>query len=525
MKIQNLLVYSLIVGMFVITGCADEVSPTTGWNYNDSDNGGFEKYDDFYEQETGPGLVLVEGGSFMMGGVQEDFMYDWNNLARKVTVSSFYMDETEVRNIDYREYLYWIKRVFPLSENPYVYWKALPDTLVWRKKLAYNEPYVQHYLRHPAYQNYPVVGVDWLQASDYCIWRTDRVNEQILIREGVLNQNPDQAGQENFNVESYMQGLYEGSVKQNLNDYNPNSEERIVREEDGILLPKYRLPTEAEWEFAALALIGNSVDERIYERKIYPWNGHQLRNPEVNNRGKMMANFTRGRGDQMGVAGRLNDGADVTAPVLSYWPNDYGLYCMAGNVNEWVLDVYRELSFTDVDEFRPFRGTVFEKYQLGPEGQGSFAERDSLGRMQKESVTPQDAFGRMNYRKADNINYKDGDKVSSVAFSENIDTTTEQGKMKMNQSNLMYQQQNLDWENDYVTYEEDGRDEKQDQLYAAEGWYTLVNDHSRVYKGGSWRDRAYYLSPGSRRFLDEKKAKDDLGFRCAMTRVGSPSSF
>ncbi|MFW5851313.1 MAG: SUMF1/EgtB/PvdO family nonheme iron enzyme, partial [Bacteroidota bacterium] len=98
MKIQNLLVYSLIVGMFVITGCADEVSSTTGWNYNDSDNGGFQKYDDFYEQETGPGLVLVEGGSFMMGGVQEDFMYDWNNLARKVTVSSFYMDETEVRN-------------------------------------------------------------------------------------------------------------------------------------------------------------------------------------------------------------------------------------------------------------------------------------------------------------------------------------------------------------------------------------------------------------------------------------------
>jgi gliding motility-associated lipoprotein GldJ len=237
-----------------------------------------------------------------------------------------------------------------------------------------------------------------------------------------------------------------------------------------------------------------------------------------------MANFTRGRGDQMGVAGRLNDGADVTAPVLSYWPNDYGLYCMAGNVNEWVLDVYRELSFSDVDEFRPFRGNVYEKYKLGPEGQGSFAERDSLGRMQKEPITPQDAFGRMNYRQADNINYKDGDKVSSVAFSEEVDTTTEQGKMRMNQSNLMYQQQNLDWENDYVTYE-DGRDEKHDQLYAAEGWYTLVNDHSRVYKGGSWRDRAYYLSPGSRRFLDEKKAKADLGFRCAMTRVGSPSSF
>jgi sulfatase modifying factor 1 len=511
MKIQNLLVYSLLAGIFILGSCADEVSPTTGWNYNDSDNGGFQKYDDYYEQETGPGLVLVEGGSYMMGGVQQDVMYDWNNLARKVTVSSFYMDETEVRNMDYREYLYWIKRVF--AENPYVYWKALPDTLVWRSRLGYNEPYVQHYLRHPAYQNYPVVGVSWLQANDYCIWRTDRVNEWILIREGVLEQNPDQVGVENFNVETYMNGLYEGNVQQNLQDYNPSgSGERIVREEDGIILPKYRLPTESEWEFAALSIIGNSVDERIYERKIYPWNGHQLRNPGVNERGRMMANYTRGRGDQMGVAGRLNDMADITAPVLSYWPNDYGLYCMAGNVNEWVLDVFRPVSFGDVDEFRPFRGNVYDKYMYGDEGRGSFAERDTLGRMQKEFVTPEDAYGRMNYRQADNINYLDGDQLSSVDYNEPIDTTTDVGKMRMNQSNLMYQQKNLNFDD-------------KEQLYNESGWYTLVNDHTRVYKGGSWKDRAYYLSPGSRRFLDEKKALDDLGFRCAMTRVGSPSSF
>ena len=66
---------------------------------------------------------------------------------------------------------------------------------------------------------------------------------------------------------------------------------------------------------------------------------------------------------------------------------------------------------------------------------------------------------------------------------------------------------------------------KKEDLYTEAGWYTLVNDHTRVYKGGSWKDRAYYLAAGSRRFLDETKAQDDLGFRCAMTRVGSPSSF
>ncbi len=512
MKIQNLLVYSFLAGIFLLSSCADEVSTTTGWNYNDSDNGGFQKYDDFYEQETGPGLVLVEGGSLIMGGVQQDVMYDWNNIARKVSVSSFYMDETEVRNMDYREYLYWIERVF--AENPYVFWNALPDTLVWRSKLAYNEPYIQHYLRHPSYQNYPVVGVNWLQANDYCIWRTDRVNEQILIREGILEVNPDQVGEDNFNVESYMNGLYEGAVRQNLYDYNPNSEERIVREEDGIILPKYRLPTEAEWEFAALAVIGNSIDERIYERKIYPWNGHQMRNANVNDRGKMMANYTRGRGDQMGVAGRLNDMADITGPVLSYWPNDYGLYCMAGNVNEWVLDVYRPVTSADVDEFRPFRGNVYDKFTAGdsPDERNNYAEKDSLGRMQKVAVTPEDAYGRMNYRSSDNINYMDGDQQSSIDYSASVDTSTTEGKMRMNQSNLMYQQNNMDYSN-------------AEQLYSESGWYTLVNDHSRVYKGGSWKDRAYYLSPGSRRFLDEKKALSDLGFRCAMTRVGSPSSY
>ncbi|MDR2963775.1 MAG: gliding motility lipoprotein GldJ [Bacteroidales bacterium] len=504
MSNKKFFLYSLVASIVVLGACSKQVSNSTGWNYNDSRNGGFQKYDDYYEQETGPGLVLVEGGSFMMGQVQQDVMYDWNNMSRKVSVSSFYMDETEVRNLDYREYLHWISRVF--SENRAVYWAALPDTLVWRNKLAYNEPMVEHYFRHPAYQNYPVVGVSWLQASDYCIWRTDRVNERILIREGILNENIDQSGIENFNTEAYLNGLYEGSVRANVQDFNPNNSEgtRPVRMEDGILLPKYRLPTEAEWEFAALALIGNSIDERIYERRIFPWNGHYTRNPAVKQRGKMMANFTRGRGDQMGVAGRLNDAADITAPVLSYWPNDYGLYCMAGNVNEWVLDVYRSYSFDDVNEFRPFRGNVFTKFELGEEGQGTFAERDSLGRMVRVPITTEDGFGRTNYRQADNINYLDGDRQSTINYQDELaeDATEVAG------STLMYQQRDTP-----------------EELYAAEGWFTLVNDHSRVYKGGGWKDRAYYLSPGSRRFLDERKAADDLGFRCAMTRVGKPTAY
>ena len=135
------------------------VSSTTGWEYNNPDNGGFEVAVGV-DQKTGPGLVLIEGGVFRMGRVQQDVMFDWNNTPRTVTVSSFYMDETELKNVDYREYLYWLRRVY--KSYPEVYRKALPDTLVWRSPTGFNDSYVQYYFRHPAYNNYPVVGVNWV---------------------------------------------------------------------------------------------------------------------------------------------------------------------------------------------------------------------------------------------------------------------------------------------------------------------------------------------------------------------------
>ena len=210
------------------------VSSTTGWKYNDPDNGGFEVALGA-EQKTGPGLVLIEGGRFTMGRVEQDVMFDWNNIPRTVTVSSFYMDETEVRNVDYREYLFWIKRVY--KDYPEVFRRALPDTLVWRSPMGFNDPYVQYYFRHPSYNNYPVVGVSWVKANDYCLWRTDRVNEQLLIDEGELNPDPNQLNEKNFNTEAYLAGQYEGVVNQLRESLNPNQTERRTNFEDGLLLP------------------------------------------------------------------------------------------------------------------------------------------------------------------------------------------------------------------------------------------------------------------------------------------------
>ncbi len=107
----------VLISVLLFTSCIfkkkgdSNVSTSTGWEYNNPDNGGFEVTLGA-EQKTGPGLVLIEGGRFTMGQVQQDVMFDWNNKPRTVTVSSFYMDETEVKNIDYREYLFWLRRVY-----------------------------------------------------------------------------------------------------------------------------------------------------------------------------------------------------------------------------------------------------------------------------------------------------------------------------------------------------------------------------------------------------------------------------
>ena len=510
-KIKLLPILLTIVFFFASCGGGDDISKsgksstTTGWEYNDPDWGGFEVVPD-YEQETGPGLVFIQGGSFTMGRVEQDVMYDWNNVPRKVTLTSFYMDETEVRNVDYREYLYWTQRVFASMRD--VYLNALPDTLVWLDPLAYNDPYVEYYFRHPAYNEYPIVGVSWRQATDYAMWRTDRVNEKILIDEGVLLQDPaGQQGKENFNSEAYMAGQYIGLVGENLPSMrptnaasgggdastDPSGEGRHVMMEDGMLLPRYRLPTEAEWEFAALGLIEETYDERLWERRIYPWNGASLRNDNPRYLGQFRANFVRGNGDYMGMAGNLNDEAAITAPVYSFWPNGYGLYCMAGNVNEWVQDIYRPLSFEDVSGFRPFRGNVFQTLERDP-NTGEIVEKDEMGRLKKRELNAGDVREyTQNYRKADYRDKDDGDYYSNLysgteGIADTFTTRTEQ----------MYSQETED-----VT--------------------SLINNRARVYKGGSWKDRAYWMSPGGRRFLDEEAARDDLGFRCAMTKVGSQS--
>jgi gliding motility-associated lipoprotein GldJ len=455
-----------------------ETSRTTGWEYNAEATGNIPNISG-YEQETGPGLAFVQGGTFTMGRVEQDVMYRNDNFPRRVTVASFYMDETEVSNQDYREFTHWVARVYPGDVQKE---KAItPDSTVWRAKLAYNEPYVNNYFRHPAYSDYPVVGVTWEQADAYCAWRTDRVNEQILVDKQILAHDNTQTGQNVYTTKTYLAGIFEGSTGDKPIE-NPDGTTRKPKWEDGILMPNYRLPTEAEWEYAAYGLIGNTDGELLTDRKIYPWNGSYLREDGKKEKGRMKANFVRGRGDMMGMAGALNDNADISAPVFSYEPNDNGLYCMAGNVNEWVSDVYRPMSLNDIEEFNPYRGNVITEYRRDANGQ---LLRNEYGELVKDTIA------NLDFR-----NVRDGDTNSQIVEGDNWNEA--QG----NKTDGMYIKDNRPG-----------------------AFSSLISDEVRVYKGGSWQDRPYWLVPGTRRYLEQTKGQKDLGFRCAMTRVGSPNGF
>lgn len=516
----------------------------TGWSSKDKENAGFAGDSNYKGQEAPPGMVLVEGGSFTMGHVQDDVMFDWNTTPNKQQVRSFYMDETEVTNAEYLFYLDWMEKVFPPNNPNYehIYASAIPDTLVWRDVLGFNELLSENYLRHPAYADYPVIGVSWLQASQYCKWRTDRVNEKILMDRGVLNpiynlDSLEVQGQNNFNTEAYLEspfklfsgdstvynkGLPELKAKKKGGDKPAKGEfsGRQVKVSDGILTAKFRLPTEVEWEYAAKSVVEDREYNNIRGRKKYAWDGKYTRNKSKNFKGDQLANFKQGKGDYSGVAGWSNDGADITMKVKSYEPNAFGLYDMSGNVAEWVADVYRPIIDNDANDFNYFRGNIFTKKMIDAEGQVVIAEDNSIkydtlengkiiasalpGSVNYVPITKRDAYMRENYDEAYKVDVEDGDLGSTKYYAKDED--------ELDVKPRMY--------NAPETPKEIGESGLLIQQYDTKERTTLISDKTRVFKGGSWRDRAYWLDPSQRRFLPEYMATNYIGFRCVTDRIG-----
>ena len=545
---RNVLKISLVtISVLALASCSkstSDKSTLTGLPFNDAKYGNYIRGNETAGQEVPLGMVAVEGGSFTMGQVQDDVMFDWNTTPKKMHIRSFYMDETEVTNSEYFLYVQNIKDVFPPSEEKYkhIYNSVLPDTLVWRKSLGNTDILSENYLRHPAYSDYPVVGVSWLQANQYCKWRTDAVNLKKLIDKGYIKNIFENDTIRNFfDTEVFLadsDNLFDGDTtvykrgirsRGSVRGEKGSFEGRKITQADGVLSQKFRLPTEAEWEFAAKANIENREYNNIRGRKKYAWSGKYSRATKKRYRGDQLANFKQGKGNYSGLSGWSSDGSDIPIKVKSYPPNGFGLYDMSGNVAEWVSDVYRPIIDNEANDFNYFRGNIFTKKMIDEEGKvvivnssanaevaydtlpnGKIIPKELPGSIRYIPITKDDVTLRRNFSVSDNTDISDGDLNSSRFYEEEQDQFGSKPSMYNSPKS--------------PTKEIDPETGEEVLVNDTKKRTTLISNRTRVYKGGAWSDREYWLDPAQRRYLPEYMATNFIGFRCVTDKVGPMSS-
>lgn len=365
MKMKNLSTYLILLAILIVTGCGKIGKKASRGLPNDGQLHGVAPASK-YNLTKPNGMVYVPPGTFHMGASDEDVNFAYTARNKQISIAGFWMDATEITNNEYRQFVNWVRdstaavkmqlgkevdgqfsidwkkaqtikwndkstiekidamiltpenRVFgkkDLDPEKLIYHsevfdlkeaarrenagkprsqfivkkdtKVYPDTLIWVRDFSYsyNEPMAKRYFSHPAYGNYPLVGINWKQATAFCEWRT-----------------------------AYLNSFLESKNRATESDF--------------------RLPTEAEWEYAARG--GRS-------QSMFPWGNYYLRNQK----GCLLANFKPGRGNYP------EDGGFYTVRADAYWPNDFGLYCMAGNVAEWTSSLFYEGAYNFQHDMNP----------------------------------------------------------------------------------------------------------------------------------------------------------------------------
>ena len=298
------------------------------------------------------GMVYVPSGTAHVGNSDQDITGTYIQRPQRITINGFYMDDTEISNNEYRQFIHWVRDSIAhdilgdFDENGNIDWEielyyddeSLAD-------LYLDETFAGRRQVNTALYEYAYQDVDWGAAAN----QQDRLGNGMsnYINETSVNIYPDTLVWVRDFSYSYNEPMARSYFSHPAYDDYPIVgidwemarafsywRTALYNQYNEVLTEEFRLPTEYEFEYAARG--GR-------EHAQFPWGGPYVRN----SKGCLLANFKPGRGNYP------DDGGAYTVPVDAYYPNDYGLYNMAGNVSEWTVTAFYENANSFVHDFNP----------------------------------------------------------------------------------------------------------------------------------------------------------------------------